>query len=307
MTQNISNSMRFTFILILLFALSSCQVRYLKADKKMVTHIPTVNNNVCKKLKDDVVLYAIFVDSEFTNIWTEYDINSTLDSINKAIVWIEDQALKDSIPLRIRFDYHQNESTVPIKGNLPRRTLGNTLLSTSGIRNLDRWADKITKEALRSFGPDNSQRTKTKIVPKNREKLLARLRDIHKTDNVALLFFINNFFTDDISVVLHSFDDDSPEYGIVSYKNPGVIAHEFLHLFGALDLYLSPFDKGRGVRKKKIFAMKEFPNEIMAFPHRRMSVLEISSFSKYLIGWDNELDENYKNMLIGKKFRIAKY
>lgn len=97
--------------------------------------------------------------------------------------------------------------------------------------------------ALKSYGPDTSTLTKTKIKPKDREKLLARLRDLHQTDNVGLIYFINNFYSDEVSVVLHASEDYTPEYGVVSFKNPGVIAHEFLHLFGATDLYLSPFDK----------------------------------------------------------------
>jgi len=65
------------------------------------------------------------------------------------------------------------------------------------------------------------------------------------------------------------------------------------------------FDKK--MKKKKEFAMKEFPNEIMAFPYRRITTLNLSSFSKYLIGWDTELDTKYKDMLIGKKIKVAKY
>lgn len=294
-------------ILFLILFIYSCHVRYIKSDKNTIYHIGSVNNNVCKKLKEEVVLYAIFVDSKYTGKWTEYDINSTLDSMKTAINWIEGEANKNGINLTIKLDYHKNKKIIPIDCNFQRKTLSGTLFPSGGIRNVDRWADKIAKEALKSYGPDTSTTTKTKIIPKDRENLLARLRDIHKTDDVALIYFINNFFTDEISVVLHSSEDNSPEYGIVSYKYPGVIAHEFLHLFGAFDLYLSPFDKNRKIKKKKEFAMKEFPNEIMAFPYRRLNTLELSPFTKYLIGWENELDTKYKDMLIGKKIKIATY
>ena len=294
-------------IFLILFIHFSCQFRYIKADKNMIYHIASVNNNVCKKLKGDVVLYAIFVDSKYTGIWTQYDMNSTIDSIKLATKWIEKEAKKNGINLSIKIDYHRNKKIIPIATNFQRKTLSGTLFGTSGIKNVDRWADKVAKEALKPYGPDTSTTTKTKIKPKDRENLLARLRDIHQTDNVGLIYFINNFYTDEVSVVLHASEDDSPEYGIVSFKSPGTIAHEFLHLFGAFDLYLSPFDKKKDIKKKKEFAMKEFPNEIMAFPHRRLNTLEISSFTKYLIGWDNQLDSKYKDMLIGKKIKIVKY
>jgi hypothetical protein len=300
--------MKKAVFLLLLYSLSACRVRFFKKiDKNTVYHIDTVNNNVCKKLKDDVVLYAIFVDSKYTGYWTQFDIESTLDSIQKAMNWIEKQAAKEGVNLHISIAYHQNKKTIPIKGQLSRRSLYQTLFSNFGKKNVDKWADKIAKTALTAYKPDTSSVIKTKITPKNRENLLARLRDIYKTDNVALMYFINNFYSNEISVVLHAGSDDSPEYGIVSYKFPGIIAHEFLHLFGALDLYVSPFDKKRKFKKRKAFAMKEFPNEIMAFPHRRINTLTISTFTKYLIGWQHTLEPRYKDMLIGKKIKIAHY
>jgi len=294
-------------IWMVLLCCTSCAVRYIKADKNAIHHIASVNNNVCKKLKGKVVLYAIFVDSKYTGAWTEYDIESTLDSIRKSIDWIENQAKRSGIDLVVKLDYHINKESVPIVANFQRKTLSGTLFYTNGVKNVDKWADKVAKEALKPYGPDTSSTTKTKIKPKDREMLLARVRDVHKTDNVGLIYFINNFYTDEISIVLHSQEDNSPEYGIVSYKNPGTIVHEFLHLFGAVDLYLSPFDQKKKIKKKKEFAMKEFPNEIMAFPHRRLTTLELSPFSRYLIGWEVEMQKKYKDMLIGKKIKIAKY
>lgn len=81
-------------------------------------------------------------------------------------------------------------------------------------------------------------------------------------DNVALFFMVNNYYKEDLSVVLHAGQNDKVEYGVQSYKRPSVIAHEFLHLFGALDLYVTPFDKKRAMRKRKEFAMQEFPKEM---------------------------------------------
>lgn len=106
---------------------------------------------------------------------------------------------------------------------------------------------------------------------------------------------------------MHTGSDDSPEYAIVSYKEPTVIAHEFLHLFGALDLYITPYDNSKKAAKKKAFAMKEFPNEIMAFTYRGLDSLNIGKFTEYLIGWDRELDPHYQKMIAGKKVKIAKY
>jgi hypothetical protein len=64
----------------LLFMLLGC---------KHYVRIGCVRNNVCKVLEKNTVLYAVFVDSEPTHPWTEFDINSTLDSIQISIDWLE--------------------------------------------------------------------------------------------------------------------------------------------------------------------------------------------------------------------------
>jgi len=292
----------------LIFVLTSCSTLTSLVHRHQEFHISTVNNNVCKRLSGDVVLYAIFVDSKYTNTWSEYDIRSTIDSIELATSWIEEKAKASGVPLRIKVDYHQDsKGVIPINGNLARKTLTQTALAVGGVKNVDRWADKIGKEALRAYGPDTSVITKTKIRPFDRERLIARLRDIHGTDNVALMYFINNYYTNEISLALHTGSHDNPEYAVVSYKTPAVIAHEFLHIFGALDLYITPFDKKKKAVKQKAFAMKEFPNEIMAFAYRGLDSLDISPFTKYLIGWERELDDRYKQMIIGKKVKVASY
>ena len=53
-----------------------------------------------------MVLYAIFVDTRYTNSWTEFDINSTLDSIQLATNWIEKQAKKEGIKLLFKVAPH---------------------------------------------------------------------------------------------------------------------------------------------------------------------------------------------------------
>lgn len=296
------------YILSLTLLLNSCNTLQKIISKNQEVRIATVDNNVCKHLYGRVVLYVIFIDTKYTHPWTEYDIQSTLDSVKLATSWIKEQSAKSNIPLDIQIAYHQdNKKIIPIEVQLPRKTVSATIFSIGGIRSIDRWADKIGNIALTSFGTDTAKITRTKIKPKDRERLIARLRDIYKTDNVALMYFVNNYYTEETSFTLHTASDDNPEYAIVSFKHPAVIAHEFLHLFGALDLYITPFDNKKQAVKRKIFAMKEFPNEVMAFAYRNLDSLTISPFTEYLIGWKRELDEHYKQMIIGKKIKVIKY
>ena len=57
--------------------------------------------NVCKDLKNNVLVYFIFVDTKTTSPWTEFDIQSTIDSMEVAIRWIETQARSNDIQLNI--------------------------------------------------------------------------------------------------------------------------------------------------------------------------------------------------------------
>lgn len=272
-------------------------------------HIATVDNNVCKKLAGHVVLYAIFVDTKYTQPWSEYDIRSTLDSINKAANWLEKQSQENNISLTVDVQYHLNGKIIPIIKNFPDKTLSGTLFSplpVFGVPKLDRWSDGIARTAGLSLPKDTSKIVKTFNRLTDRERLIARLRDINKTDNVAVLYFVNDYYSEDLSLALHTSNSQSPEYAIISYKRPAVIVHEFLHLFGALDLYISPFDKKKKSLKRKAEIIKLFPNEVMAFAYRQLDSLNISPFTKYLIGWQNELDETTRQKILGK-IKVVKY
>ena len=300
-------STKLLFFLVLLLLTISCS-RY-QMIRYNTYQIATVDNNVCKKLVGHVVLYAIFVDTRYTQPWSEYDITSTLDSIYKAALWLEKLAKENNIILDVNVKYHQNGKVIPLAGNFPDKTLFKTLFSpvpSIGVPKLDRWSDRIARTAGLSLPKDTSKIIKTFNRLTDRERLIARLRDIYKTDNVAIIYFVNDYYSEDISLALHTSNRESPEYAIISYKRPAVIAHEFLHLFGALDLYISPFDRKKKSLKKKAEIMKLFPNEVMAFAYRPIDSLNVSPFTKYLMGWDNELDEGVRQKVLGK-VKVVKY
>ena len=137
--------------------------------------------------------------------------------------------------------------------------------------------------------------------------MIAWLRDIYKTDNIALVYFINNYYRAEMSVSFNIFSQSEIEYSIGSFKEPAVIADEFLHLFGAWDLYITPFDNDKEALKRKAFVMKEFPNEIMAFAYRGIDSLDISPFTRYCLGWEKQLDKKYTEMILWKNIKPVKY
>jgi hypothetical protein len=292
--------------ILLVFILSAC------ATKKFYKEFafPSVRNNVCKSLDGKVVLYAIFVDSKYTGPWTDYDMASTKDSICEAIAWIQQKANEDSIPLNISLQIHQSsDGKIPLKGDLKKKTLSATIYGqqwAAAERDIFKWSDKLASMAARSLPKENSTSTRIKNNLRNRERLIARLRDYHQTDNVALVYFINNYYKDEVSLAFNTDSDRNVEFAVVSYKNPSVIAHEFLHLFGAEDMYVTSFDKK--LQKKyheKLNAL--YPNEVMTNSQMNLDSMEISDFTKYLIGWDKELSENFQRPYMRKGWKAARY
>ncbi len=263
------------------------------------------NNNVCKELKSDVLIYAIFVDNKQTSPWTEYDIQSTLDSISVATNWIRKQAIENGYDISIKSDYYIGEEFSTIKRKLPEETIKQTIeesnLST-GIKALNKWADQIARKAGVTFNINDKEGIPEIKNPKNKERLLAYLRDEHKTENVALMFCVNNYYKEDISISVNTMSSNDVEFSIISYKYPAVIAHNLLQLFGAADLHESPF---RRIDRNISLANEQFPNDIMQNPMGKdINNLTIGEYTKYLIGWEKDLDEKYHDLLFDKRIKL---
>jgi hypothetical protein len=254
--------------------------------------------NVCKDLKNDVLAYFIFVDSKETSPWTEFDIRSTLDSITNAINWLNKQALKNNVTFHIRANYYIGKPYTPVKRNLPQGTVEKTLKISGlkrGFKDLNLWADAIAKKVGSTLNISDKDGIPEIKNPKNKERLVAFLRDDNKVESVALVYLVNNYYRDDISVPVNIYNTDDVEYAIVSYKYPAEIAHNILELYGAAALYKSTY---RRKESKIDFAQKEFPNDIMLDPYaKNINELDIGEYTQYLIGWKDKLDPRYAELL----------
>jgi hypothetical protein len=240
------------------------------------------------------VVYAIFVDNDYTKPWTKFDIESTLDSMKNAIDWIEQLAQENNISLKLKLNYPTlDDSVMRVERKLPRKSVFASVYSQNGLKNLKRWSDEIAKKVYEKTGASD-------IAKGSKERLIAYIRNKEKTESVALMFFVNNYYKNDLSVCIKSPDD--VEYCIVSYKYPVVIAHEFLHLFGASDLYRQLYQK----QKNKRLALKYFPNDIMLKTEdKSLGSVEIGELEKYLIGWQDTIDPKYNKLLIEKYKKYA--
>lgn len=292
------------FVVLLFSCFTACISVYQSTEiSTQKSFIPAGKNmNVCKELLGKVVIYSIFVDTKQALPWTEFDITSTQDSIARAADWLMAEAKKRKIDLDIQLAYHENKNVMPIAMNLPKSSLCHVMStprSKSGKHIIDSWSNKIAKQAGMSLPKDTSRVIKTKNVISERERLVAKLRDIYKTDNVVILYFVNNYFKEELSVSLYTNTSLFTEFSIISFKNPAVIAHEVLHLFGATDLYPIAVKSRKGYSYAYDYETlnKDFPNEIMYVQHKQINKLMISPITEYLVGWSKSLDNCYSRLL----------
>ena len=263
------------------------------------------NINVCKTLKGNALLYFIFVDSKETAPWTQYDIQSTIDSIRVAVNWLHTQARNNKINLNIITDYYIGKEFISISRNLPEGTIFRSITEPSmkkGIAALNKWSDAIARIAGSNMSIPERDGIPEISNPKNTERLVAFLRDENHVESVALFFLLNNYYKSDISVQLNTTNTDDVEFAIVSYKYPSELAHNFLHLYGAADIYQTIYRRN----ENKIRTMERlFPNEIMQDPYgKNIWDLEISGYTEYLIGWSDDLDPDYESLMTDKLMKF---
>ncbi|HYX07922.1 MAG TPA: hypothetical protein VE912_14420 [Bacteroidales bacterium] len=287
--------MKISYIHIILFALFIVLPGY---TIKRIDYRDGRYNNVCKDLKGDVLLYYVFIDSKETAPWTEFDIRSTIDSIHAATRWLQVQAGMNNVSLHIIEDYYIGAEYTTLKKNLPEGTVYESITKPSlhkGIEEINDWADYIAKRVGNNFEIQDKEGIPEIKNPRNKERLIALLRDRYNVESVALLFLVNNYYRSDISVAVNTLSDNDVEFAIVSYKYPSDIAHSFLSLFGAAPMYESLYRKNKNKIK---LAQEYFPDDVMQDPYARpLNTLKIGPYTQYLIGWTDELDPEYQPLL----------
>lgn len=265
---------------------------------KRIDYRDGIKNNVCKELKDEVLVYYIFVDSKETAPWTAFDIQSTIDSLEIAVKWLEAKAKENNIPLNIITDQYIGIEYTTIRKNLEFGSVLRTATTPNlkkGLEELNKWSDGIAARVGKDINIKNKDGIPELKNPRNKERLAAHLRDEYQVESVALLFLVNNYFQNDISITINHMNSEDLEFAIVSYKYPSIIAKNILNLFGAADLNQSIYR--RNDKKIKI-ADNYFPDDIMQNVYgKSVNKLRIGDFTKYLIGWDNNLDKKYDNLL----------
>jgi hypothetical protein len=265
---------------------------------KRIDYRDGIRNNVCKELKGAVLVYYVFIDSKHTAPWTEFDIQSTIDSLETAVNWIEKTAKENNIALNIITDHYIGNDYTTIRKNLEYGSISSTAKTPSlkkGLIELNKWSDGIAARVGKDINVANKDGIPEIKNPRNKERLAAHLRDEYQVESVALLYMVNNYYQSDISLTVNHMNTNDLEFAIVSYKYPSIIAQNILNLFGAASLNRSIYRRND---KKIKLANEYFPNDIMQEVYgKSLNSLKIGEFTKYLIGWEEDLDSKYDILL----------
>lgn len=284
----------FVFFLTISLALISCG---LNKTKKTEVPPPSVNNGAAKNLQGQALIYCIVVDSKKNPSWGPFSLSALGDSTERAMNWIMKEAKTFRQSTNIITAWHGNTKVKPIVAN-PSSLSTNEFFTLTHVKNMDRWADKICQKAIADLGPDTLKINSKRISW--REKLVTRLKEKYQTDNIALVFFINNGSTEQTSAAYHVSDNRGPEYAVVNTTRATAIAHETLHLFGAIDLYLYPGPWSFRHRARVYQAYKDFPDDIMGRPYRDINDVEVDELTGYLLGWREKYDKKYERLIYGR-------
>ena len=254
------------------------------------------DRNVGTKLLGKTVVYTIFVDTKTTLPFSGFDMASTKDSLNKVFDWVTAEAKKHDQNLEIIPVYFKSATKVTINKNLPYDKLSNAFSDGdySDESKLGKWANAVVKIAVKDVILPNGQTLPNKPKLKPFESLVAKLKLIHKAENVVVFFMVNNYFIVDISAVLNHMQDKDVEFAINSGKNTNLLAAQLLTLFGAQNLSSGAYSTY--TIKKIEVAEKNFPKDVMRDYESDLGQLNIGDFTAYMLGWKQDVSADYADL-----------
>ena len=155
------------------------------------------------------------------------------------------------------------------------------------------------------------------------DSLYSTITEEYGEANIAVILFLNkpgrsfSLFSDSVAMpeTLLAGDPNSIDFSyfdvciLFAYQvltetayNPYIIAHELLHLYGAVDLYYKyseDLQNDAMQAEKSIIAKRFLPNEIM---YHHTPPNEISDLTAYLIGWEETVPIKYAYLLYNPQF-----
>lgn len=253
-------------------------------------YYPYKNTGSAKELVGNNILISIFLEDAESTVNTQTE-TVILENTRKAADWLEAEAQKRGKTARIITGKEDSDLIIRYK-------CSGTVIDT----NYDHYDTLLMLKDLKMGS------------------LYSKITEKYGDANIVIILFLNKIARSfaspaDPLATLENILMDDPYYADFGYFdtcvifsrhykymddidfNPNLIAHELLHLYGAVDLYYECSENpqyGAMKAEQSIIAGTYLANEIM-FNHD--STNEISDLTAYLIGWEETVPIKYVYLL----------
>lgn len=251
------------------------------------------DRNVCKKLVGKVLVYPVFVQEKKGEKWSLPDTKEFGDSLQVALNWIEKCSKQYNADVRFDLQLHPK---VIVKG-FPQKTIAETIESignVAGLKKFNKHYDGISKSVGSSI-PKEEQLKPFVGAVKDKERLIAKLRNTYQVESVVLMFIHKPVGIDHFYITLNSLSNDDVEYMVSTFRSPTVLANQMLELFGAAPLM---YDKSKKKEEKSWeYVQDHFPNDVMANLGKTIHACDVGQYNAYLLGWTRNSNPDYEKLL----------
>ena len=217
------------------------------------------------KLYGDIYTLCFFIDTQFDE-WTEEEVEYYLLELESSQYWLADEAARYGVEVNFINDFFQTVEEI---------------IEVPYVRSNNSW--QLLDKTMREMSYDNHQ------------QFLDWQQFDLENNKLSVLFFVkDNNRSHARNYRSKKNLDTAVIYAKSTFGRPTThytISHELMHLFGAWDLYHGESQ----TREQAELLLEYFPNSIMINTWRNHENLEVDELTAYLIGWTDEIEEEYLN------------
>lgn len=240
-----------------------------RIDNKYI-YRPSYNAGTCRTLSGDVYMLNIYVDDDESS-WTYSEAEAFQNkAISPDLSFLAEQAVKWGTVL----DFQAAMYVTDAEKNISVKYNGSIATGFDGVYTS---GEDILNSVSKSMGFSNAS------------ELYKSMQELSGVDQVAILLLVNKDGRSYSSIQYLADRNTEIECSVVFSSLHGdetsSINHEFLHLFGAEDLYE---DKSTGENSgRAAIAKMHYPNDIMLVGSSK----SIGAYTAYAVGWTDVCPE----------------
>ena len=234
------------------------------------------NAGSAKELKGEIYTLVCFISEEGQAAWSTRQKDSLLAHTREALHWIDKQAKAQKIDIKFTKTgvFGREED---IKFSFIEKGSG------SATEKLD-WVSQVLYKVGYQSTLDFHEQIRTK----------------EKADQIHVIIFAKGKgrsyaipYLENANKELYFVEGTIIFEKVETYHYTASIAHEILHLYGAIDLYKTHAQSAQNAQK----ARNIFPKSIMTKISHNIHTLNIDEINSWLIGWSNETKPWYDAFL----------